>query len=101
MAERSYHLWRRYPTKPFRRWACTLKRADNAAGYEVVAHDPAVADAGFMHVVADGLHRPSHGMVRDGDSMSFELLRPGDPAHFDTAIRALPHVALSAEGRPT
>ena len=94
-----YHLWRRYPTKPFRRFACTLKPADTDAGYEVVDHDPGVADVGFLHVVADHMRRPRQDTTRQDGDLVIRHCRAGTKDHFKAAIRTVPNAVLRSTGR--
>lgn len=97
-----YHLWRRYPTKPFRRFACTIKPASTPGGYEVTDYDPAVADAGFLHTMADHLRQPRQDTVR-GESGDLQIrhCRAGTTDHFNAAIRTVPNAVLRSVGRAT
>lgn len=90
-----YYLWRKYPTRPFSRFACEIESTKLGDGFRIVEHDPKVADVGFLHMVADNLRRPQRESVPDGDGgYDSVLLHPGDPNHFEAAIRAIPHTVI-------
>lgn len=104
MAERQYHLWRKYPTKPFTRFACSLEQAPTEEGYRVVDFDPRVADAAFMHRMAEALRAEHVGQSSEeyqgmiGERLSW--VQHGDEGHFGIAVRAVPNAVLRGEGRP-
>ncbi len=100
MAAKQFHLWRRYPTAPYRRWACTVEPADTDAGFKIVDSDRVVADAGFLHTLSDHMGRPRPCAERTEDeAMVYVMVEPGSDSYFAEAIRSVPHTALRSVGR--
>ena len=104
MADRAFHLWRKYPTAPFRRWACTVQKTDTEDGFRVADYDPNVADIHFLHRMQGTLaaHHPIRG-GREVDGVIDETISyegPDHPDHFETAIRLVPNAVLRGAGRP-
>jgi len=104
MGDRAYHLWRRFPGRPSRLWACTLAKDSTVEdGYRVSDFDPAIADAGFLHRMADMLRTPQRvrSSVREGSTIleTARYINPGEPGHFGVAVRMIPDAVLRGEGR--
>ena len=104
MADRAFHLWRKYPTEPYRRWACTVRQEDTEDGFRVIDYDDHVADIHFLHTMQDTLR--AHHPVRDSVEHDGVLVEtrdyagPDHPEHFETAIRLVPNAVLRGTGRP-
>ena len=105
MADRKYHLWRVYPTKPYHRFACTLVADESASdGFRIVDADPNVADVGFLHVLVEAMNSPMitqiHNLVDGVIVDESHWVRVKEPGHFEAAVRQVPHSVLRGVGRP-
>ena len=93
-----FNLWRDYPTRPYRRWACLIEHADTPEGYRLSSYDPNVADAGFLHSLADHLRKPQlvADSIHDGDTIieTAVWMPPGGAGHLDGAVRSAPGAML-------
>lgn len=100
----AFHLWRRYATAPYRRFACTVEKADTEDGFRITDYDENVADVHFLHSVTHTLR--SHHTVRTGEEdgtkivENIEYVGPEHPEHFESAIRMVPGAVLRGVGRP-
>ena len=100
---REYHLWRSYRAAPFWRWACSVVEApDTTQGFRIVGHDGDVADAAFLHALREHLDQPADGMVHVaedwGHADAVHTFQPGEPEHFDVAIRQFRMAKIGPEG---
>jgi len=95
---RTYHLYRRLSRPPFKSWACSIRAAATDAGYEVVGSDPAVADGGFLALVASHLGKTTRmkiGGTEDGQYWDgTQPVGPGEPGFLGTAIRQIPGTVI-------
>lgn len=101
----SIHLWRQYLEEPYDRYALTaVFDAQADEGYHVVDHDPQVADAGFLHALAEHMALPAPAQDSDYEDGAIlerlDWLRPGGERHFEEAIRTFPRARISGKGRP-
>jgi len=94
MAEKTWHLFREFPSAPYLRWACALVEDPNTDdGYRIVDHDPMVADGGLLGGLAFHMRRPQRimtGEVEDGvifDGLG--TVNPGEPGYFQSALMTL------------
>ncbi len=103
MANRAFHLWRKYETAPYRRWACTVQQADTPDGFRVTDLDPSVADVRFLHSMQATLtaRHPVRGSFQEGATVLETLDYAGSEheAHFGTAIRLIPDAVIRGKGR--
>lgn len=95
-----YHLWRKYPTAPYYRWACEVAQdAEAPEGYRVLRHDPIVADTAFFHRLSDAMAGTHEAMVMKQDKAIvahvLERVGPSDANHFEHAIRKVEGAILS------
>ncbi len=94
----SYHLWASFPSKPYSRWACEIEEADTDAGFRIIRHDYKVADAMFLHRLANHLAKPIPitVMVEGADRFisGRKIVHFGEPGHFDESIRVMDHVRV-------
>ena len=102
----TFHLWRRYNTAPYRRFAMTVTRADTEAGYMVLDHDPAIADPGFLARFEAHMEQPltavRTGYVERGVAVTdmTDDVPPGTALHYQNTIRAVSAwAALMPKGR--
>lgn len=108
MAEdvRHYHLGRRYLTKPFVRFACTVVEAHHSeSGFQIVDLDPKVADSGFLSMFDAHMQQPmqvtsgGHDEATKIDYLEVIEATPRSTLHFSNAIRHVPGTFLVGEGR--
>ena len=99
------HVYRRYNAKPFRRFALTVERAHTPDGYEILDHDPRVADTAFLNkfhaqMIAP-VERVRTGYIENGLAITetLDVAQPGQYSHYGTAIRRMPGTTLMAKGR--
>ena len=88
----TYHLWRKYPTAPFYRWACEVVPDPEAPdGYRVIASDPIGADTALFHRLSAAMSSEHEGLVRQETkgivAHGVERVGKGNPEHFEHAIR--------------
>lgn len=101
-----YHLWRKFSTKPYHRYACTVVQADTEDGFEIVEFDRKVADPYFLHEMANRMRHGVHtlrGGYDEEDKVRYDelaWLSPHDPGHFETAIRQIPNSVLGSRKNP-
>jgi|10_taG_2_1085330.scaffolds.fasta_scaffold26434_2 hypothetical protein len=102
----TFHLWRRYNTAPYRRFALTVTRANTEAGYRMLDHDPIVADPGFLARFEAHMEKPFKsvrtGYVEGGVAVTdmIDDVPPGTDLHYQNAIRAVSAwAALMPKGR--
>ena len=108
--ETRFHLWRRFNVQPYRRFAMTVERAATDEGYEIVDHDPKVADSPYLAKFSGHMRAPMEN-VRDGGYASagregeyqemIPLVQAGSLLHYENAIRCVPDTAVMASGRTT
>lgn len=104
--DRTWHLWREFPTPPYQRWACDVVRdASRPDGYRIVDSDTSTADAGFLNGLSLHMHQPHivHQPPIEQDGAIYEVhgpASPGTPGHFEEAIRTTPNAEIRPMGRP-
>ena len=108
MAEevRHFHLGRRYLTKPFVRFACTvIENHHSDSGFQIVDFDPKVADSGFLGMFDAHMQQPlkvttgGHDEALNIDYIEVVEASPRSTLHFQNAIRRVPGTFLVNEGR--
>ena len=108
MAEdvRHYHLGRRYMSKPFVRFACTvIEDHHSEAGFQIIDADPKVADSGFLDMFDGHMRQPlkvvhgGHDESENNDWMGVIEATPRTSLHFQNAIREVPGTFLIPTGR--
>lgn len=99
------HLWRSYPEPPYDRYACTVQFDPEAEdGFKIVEFDSHIADAKFLHALADHMRRPVpvqsgelvDGAIREG----LDWKHAGSEDHFEGAARMFPMATVFGKGRP-
>ena len=108
MAEdvRHYHLGRRYMSKPFVRFACTvIEDHHSEAGFQIIDFDPKVADTGFLSMFDGHMQKPmkvlsgGHDEANKIDYLEAVDVEPRTSLHFKNAIRNVPGTFLISSGR--
>ena len=106
--KRQWHIWQRFPTKPFRRFACTIIEDTHAgSGFDVVDLDPQVADSSFLTKLHDHMQLPTTVMSDFEDAAADDnvdatligVAQPKDPKHFEHAVRTIPSTDLMGARR--
>lgn len=91
-----FHLWRRFDTKPWYRFACTIEQAhDRPAGFTVKASDPIVADTAFIARLDAHFRGPvqrKHSIRQgNGDQIDYrEAIDRSSKSYFAVAARSIP-----------
>ena len=103
MAERIWHIFRKFQNSPYLRWACGIvEDVHTDDGYRVVDHDPKIADAEFLAGLSFHLHKTHMSRIGKevGDKIvdGFGQLSPGEDGYFSTAMDRL-EGALVGSGR--
>tara|TARA_R110002020_G_scaffold194133_13_gene394762 strand:+ start:75 stop:428 length:354 start_codon:yes stop_codon:yes gene_type:complete len=101
------HIWRRYNTAPFARFAISVERSKAAEGYTIVDHDERVADAAFLAKFAGFMRAPLEycrtGYVDTAAKVAVTEIvpieQPGTLLHFESAVRRFPDCAIKPHGR--
>jgi hypothetical protein len=105
MSDNKFNLWRRYNSRPFRRFAFVVDfDASSPDGYKILDHDPVVADASYLAQFADHMGQVQYNVTSGGFngeayytcSNDYE---PGTLEHYHSAVRTAPNTAVMAEGR--
>ncbi len=99
----TFHMWRYLPAAPFQAWACEVVEAPGTAdGYEIVDHDPRIADAYFMDLLHAAAKQPVEVLgPAEGDVMgdAIHLLNPGDEGHLTSAMKTVKNAYWCQKGR--
>lgn len=67
MSDNKFNLWRRYNSRPFRRFAFVVDfDVSSPDGYKILDHDPMVADASYLAQFADHMGQVQHNVTSGG-----------------------------------
>ncbi len=81
----SVHLYRHLERFPYVRWAAELVAA--TGGFRVLRSDPEVFDAGLRARLRARFGSSVTRMRWVEDGLCMDVLRPGQPGHFEAAVR--------------
>ena len=99
---KQFHLWRNYPQRPHRRFACTIEEDPKVpGGYMITRADGDVAGIAFLQTLQNHFTRPVRAMASAGEyergkSDAAVVLYPGDPKYFNVAVRQVPSATIGA-----
>ena len=86
----------------------TVERAATDEGYEIIDHDPKIADAPYLDKFANHMRTPlenrrTGGYVSSGRKGEYQEMVPVVPTgtlmHYENAIRCVPNTAVMSMGR--
>ena len=99
-----FHLWRRYNSVPYERFAITVEWDETPDGYRITNHDPIVADSLFLSAFATHMATPYRdgmsGYVDDNGTAwtTTEDEAPGTLDHYLDAVRSVPGTSVMSRG---
>ena len=104
--ETQYHLWRRFNSPPYRRFALTVERSRAPEGYTITDYDPKVADSAYLSKFAGFMRSPMLDCYGGGTTAAgikytelSPVEQPGSEAHYEAAVRRFPDSARLPTGR--